>query len=407
MTNYYEILGVNQGATEDEIKDKLKEKKRLWVQRTNAPRLEQRQEAERLLKLVPEMEATLFDKNRRAEYDKKLRVAPREQSQVDAAAVEKAVDLVEQGWRLIAAGNIPDALFVATKATEKQGNSPDAWALLGYVHAQWGEVDKAIYEYDRAIGLRPNDAGFYFDLGGIYEGIEQWKKAFEQYQRAARIDPQCSAYRASMGSIFIKNEMYKEGIELLETCVREEPDNEQYKFLLALAYTESTYQNWTYVADVKQYLTTTMGHVREAEEYLQKAIALNVSDRDLQTRINEVRESVEAAKKKRFHGNILAVGAAILLGLFMLFSGDKNVIPAGLYLLVFGGLYAVSCMTPQYRLNDRIIKGGGETSAGMLFSGFSEGFGAGCFGMVFMMAIILALLPIMTIWNFIKNYAME
>ncbi len=406
MMNYYEILGVDQGATEDDIKGKLKERKRLWVQHTNAPRLEQRQEAERLLKLVPEIESILFDKNKRADYDKKLRTAPREQSQIDTAAVEQADDLIQQGWRLVAAGNIPDALFVATKATEKQGNNADAWALLGYVHAQWGDTDKAVYEYDRAIGIRPNDAGLYFELGGIYEGNEQWKNAFEQYQRAARIDPKCSVYRASMGSIFIKNDLYKDGIDLLETCVHEEPDNEQYKLLLAIAYTESTYQNWTFVEDVQQWLTTTLAHVEEAEKYIQKAESLNVKDRDVQERIKQVRETIESARKRRFHGNYLAAGAALVIGALMLFSGNSDIVPGGIYFLVCGGLYIASCLTPQYRLNKRVIEGKAATGSGSFMAEMGSGEG-GCFGLIIGLVIILCVMPLMIVWNFITNYAVK
>jgi tetratricopeptide (TPR) repeat protein len=404
MVNYYEMLGLNQGASEEEIRAKLKERKRIWTQRQNAPRPEQQQEASNNLRMVPDIEATLLDSHKRAAYDQQLRTAPREPAQVDTSAIA-ADELIQEGWRLLSVGNVPDALMVATKATEVEGNSPDAWALLGYCKAQWGEVEDAIYEYKRAIKLRPNDASFYFDLGGIHEGREQWQDAIQQYQRAAQIDPTRAVYRAAMGSVFIKNEMYKDGIEVLERCVAEEPANEGYKYLLAVAYTESTYQNWTYIEKTGQYLTTSPEHIGEAERFLEKARALQVSDSEVNTRIRDVQSAVDDARKKRFHGNPLAVGGAVILGLFMLFSGDKGVIPGGLYFLVFGVLYAVSCMTPQYRLNKRVIESGGETSTGWMMSGFSEGVGAGCFTVILSFALIMAVLPVMTLWNFVKNYA--
>jgi len=404
MVNYYELLGLNQSAPEDEIRAKLKERKRIWTQRQNAPRPEQQQEASNNLRLVPEIEATLLDSQKRSAYDRQLRTAPREEAHVDTSKIE-VEDLIQEGWRLLSVGNVPDALMVATKATQVQGGSPDAWALLGYCKAQWGEVKDAIYEYKRAINLRPNDASFYFDLGGIYEGQEQWQDAMQQYQRAAQIDPRRGVYRAAMGSVFIKNEMYREGIDLLEKCVQEEPENAGYKYLLAVAYTESTYQNWTFIEKTGQYLTTSPEHIDEAEHYIEKAKALHVPDSDLNNRIMEVQAAIDDARKKRFHGNPLAVGGAVLLGLFLLFGGDRGGIPGGLYFLVFGVLYAVSCMTPQYRLNKRVIEGGGETSTGWMMSGFSEGVGAGCLTVIFSFFLIMAILPIMTVWNFVKNYA--
>jgi tetratricopeptide (TPR) repeat protein len=297
--------------------------------------------------------------------------------------------------------------MVATKATEVHGNNPDAWALLGYCKAEWGEANEAIDEYKRAIKLRPNDASFYFDLGGIYEGTEQWEDAMQQYRRAAQISPDKTVYRAAMGGVFIKKNLYREGIDILEKCLQEEPDNESYKYLLAIAYTESTYQNWTYVEKIERYLTTQPEHIGEAERYIQKAKALNVSDRGLQSRINEVQGAIDEARKRHFHGNPLAVGGAVIFGLFFLFSSYYRDVPVALYLIVFGILYAVSCRTLQYKLNKSVIESGGETSTGLMFSGFSKGRGTGCFTMVLSFILILILLPIMTVWNFIANYAMK
>jgi hypothetical protein len=208
-----------------------------------------------------------------------------------------------------------------------------------------------------------------------------------------------------MGSVFIKNEMYGKGIDLLEKCVKDEPENDGYRYLLAVAYTESTYQNWTYIEKTEQYLTTSPEHVEEAESFLEKARALQVPDSDLNKRIMDVQAAVDDARKKRFHGNPFVVGGGVILGLIMLISGDKNVIPGGLYFLVFGALYGLSCMTPQYRLNKRVIESGGETSTGWMMSGFSEGVGVGCFTVVFSFLLIMAVRPIMTLWNFVKNYA--
>lgn len=267
-------------------------------------------------------------------------------------------------------------------------------------------MDDAIYEYKRAIKLRPNDASFYFDLGGIYEGIEKWSDAMKQYERAAQIEPRKAVYRAAMGSVFVKNEMYKDGIDILERCLKDEPANEGYKYLLAVAYTESTYQGWTYVEKIDRYLTTKPEHIEEAEHYIQKAIALNVSDNDLKERISEVQATIFNARKRRFHGNMVAVVGTLLIGLFMLSNGGKSA-GGAIYFIVFGALYAVSCMTPQYKMNKRVIESGGETSSGMMFSGFSEGVGSGCVTMIFSFFLIIVFLPIMTLINFIKNYAMK
>ena len=139
MVNYYELLGVSDGASESEILLKIKEKKRIWTQRQNAPKPEQQQEASNNLRIVPDMESTLLNVAKRNAYDQQLKNTPKEETNYDASKI-KAEDLIQEGWRLLSVGNVPDALMVATKATEFQGSNPDAWALLGYCKSEWGEV---------------------------------------------------------------------------------------------------------------------------------------------------------------------------------------------------------------------------------------------------------------------------
>lgn len=385
MINYYELLGINQGASEDEIRVKLKEKKRIWTQRQNAPKPEQQQEASNNLRMVPEIDETLLNSEKRAAYDKQLRTSPKEEAHVDTTIIESE-DLIQEGWRLLSVGNVPDALMVATKATELQGNNPDAWALLGYCKAQWGEIDDAIYEYKRAIKLRPNDASFYFDLGGIYENGEQWKDAMQQYQRAEQIDPSKIVYRAAMGSVFIKNEMYQEGINLLQECVEEEPDNEGYKYLLAVAYTESTYQNWTYIPEGSEvnvppgYYATQKSHVQEAEKFIAKAEQLSVDD-EIVEHIREVKKNIEAMDNRKFYGNWIVTGIWILFGLFAITANG-----VGFIFLAIAGFYIFASRPPQYKLNRKLILGQSPTG------GFD--------GIIW----VILFYPLMALWNFYKNY---
>ena len=399
MVNYYALLGVSQDASAEEIRLKLKERRRIWTQRQNAPRVEQQQEASNNLRLVPEMEATLLDATARDDYDRKLRTAGPKGTTIDPNDL-KGEDLLNEGWRLVSVGNIPDALMVATTLTSSQPDNADAWALLAYARARWGDTDDAAAHYKHALQLRPNEASFYYDLGSLYEDAEEWSNAMEQYQRAIQIDSKTTTYRAAVGSVLIKNELYQEGIELLEQCIREEPSSDGYKALLGFAYTESAYRNWTYVEKVGSYLTTKSEDLQQAEHYLAKAKSLDLADANLDSSIEDVEEALAAARRKRFHGNPLAVAGAAILGVVLLPDSPGW----GLYFLVFGALYGLSCMTLQYRLNKRIVEGGGETSMSYIKDTFyTEGVAGGCASLVFMFAVIMAAFPLVVAWNLFKN----
>lgn len=356
MINYYELLGINQNASENEIRTKFKEKKRIWTQRQNAPKPEQQQEASNNLRMIPKMEAALLNANSRADYNKQLRTAPKEESHIDTSKME-AGSLIQEGWRLLSVGNVPDALMVATKATEIQGNNPDAWALLGYTKAQWGETDDAIYEYRRAIKLRPNDASFYYDLGCIYENIEHWKDAMQQYERAAKIDPGVPVYRASMGSVFIKNEMYQEGIELLENCIREEPDNQSYQYLLALAYNDSIVMSWTPAPNGGR-ICCDEDSAKQGIRYFEKALLLKFDDNELYSLIEGNLKITQWAVDKHWSRSIIGTlkgGAGALFGGLILAAILESAAGTAIGSLAGIGIIAVWIATgfkPGWRINE-------------------------------------------------------
>lgn len=70
--NYYRHLNLSQTASPDEIKKALHREFRTWTLRVNAAKLEDRQEAERMVKLLEEAESILLDPARRTAYDKEL-----------------------------------------------------------------------------------------------------------------------------------------------------------------------------------------------------------------------------------------------------------------------------------------------------------------------------------------------
>ena len=364
MANYYELLGLNQDASTEEIEAKLKDRKRIWTQRQNAPKPEQQQEASNNLRMVPDIEANLLDPEKRSAYDQELRTAPQEKTSVDASKIE-ADDLIKEGLRLLSVGNIPDALMVATRATEIQGDNPDAWALLGYTHAKWGEIDKAIYEYDRAINIRPNDASFYYDLGSIYEEVEKWQDAMKQYERAAKIDPKTTVYRASMGSVFIKNEIYSRGIEILEQCNKEEPNNEGYKYLLALAYNDSVMDQWISISDGR-YLSCTEEMTNTGIELFEKGLALNIDDEEMRTMLEGNLEGAKWASEKHWGYNIEgsikgfagAFFGGLVAGAILSMVGPEFIgsILAGISILGIPALWIKSGFKPGWKINANAYK---------------------------------------------------
>jgi hypothetical protein len=72
FANHYDHLGIPSDATIEQIRAAVKDQRRTWVLRQNAPSLERRQEAERMLAEIAEAERVLLDPGERAVFDQQL-----------------------------------------------------------------------------------------------------------------------------------------------------------------------------------------------------------------------------------------------------------------------------------------------------------------------------------------------
>jgi tetratricopeptide (TPR) repeat protein len=401
--NLYRVLNVSQTASAEEVKKAIIQGSRLWSNRTNAPQIEKRQEAERMVKLIEEAETLLLDPAKRAGYDRQLATAPCEEREVDESDLAERGDLVKEAWRLLSEGEVPDAMFVAEKATQRDANNAEAWAVLAQAKARWGETEDAIYEFKRAIKLRPNEASYYFDFGSVLESAGKTADALQQYQRAAQVDPATPMYRAGVGAMLVKLQNYKEGIEILERCRQEQPDNPTYQRFLAIGYMGCVWQGWTQVPQGHPHLeegpyATEYEHIVAARSYLDKACALKFDDPELMKDIQYARAELENEVKRKFTGSWFAAIVVGLVGLALL--GIPTVIAV---------LYVISAYTPQYKIHRRMLQGkvAGDfaliAKAPALKEG--EGIADSLLKVAFQWALMILLMPIMTVVNFVRNYA--
>jgi tetratricopeptide (TPR) repeat protein len=392
--NLYRILNVEQSADTEAIRKAIINASRLWSNRTNAPQIEKRQEAERMVKLIDEAEAVLLDPAKRSAFDRQLSSGAGNGVDVDESDLAGNEDLVKESWRLLSDGEVADAMFVAEKATQKEPSNPFAWAVLAESKARWGENDDAIYEYKKAIKLKPNEASFYFDLGCIYEATDELGDAVQQYERAAKIDPQTPMYRAAIGAILVKAGRTADAIPILEQCRSEDAENTAFQRLLAVAYVDHIVEGWTHVdADHPGRLAegayaTNKAQVLNAQALIRKAESLKFNDEELRAEIRLRRADIERQLQRQYNGSTLAAILGSIIWFFVFGLG-----------LILGPLYFFAARPPRYAVNKRLLLG--EETSGEAYK--RESFGA----RLVANAITGAFLPIMILVNLIRNYTGE
>lgn len=119
----------------------------------------------------------------------------------DAAQAEPAVSgagsagdasvlaVVERAMGLHRGGHFAAARAAYEQALAQDPAQPDAWHLLGVLHAQQGAFDAAAAHVERAIALRPAEAMFHNNLGNVEIERGRLAEAEAHYRRAIELDP--------------------------------------------------------------------------------------------------------------------------------------------------------------------------------------------------------------------------
>ena len=407
MNDYYRLLNLKRSASVDEIKAAVRTRLRLEMGRLNDSRLEVRQEAEKVAEQIREAQVILLDETKRAEYDRQLSSPQREVARTDRSVLTRTDNLVEEGWQLLANGNVADALTVAKEAVNRNKRNPYAWDLLAQAKFRWGEIDEAIADFRKAIQLKPNEAELYFDLGNVYESLERWNDALMEFRHAIEIDPGATRYRTAVGMLLVKNKNYEDGIKILEACHQEDPQNEFCKEILAFAYVERGYEDWTFIPPGSRvptgYYATEKSHVDRAMGFVDKAEKLGLKGDEAAQDIATAKQNVMSMGNRRFWGSWLTTIVALGMGLILIAAGGW---PYGVYFLVCGILYVISARAPQFMVNRQLIAGHTKWGVrGFLADGFEGGFVSGAIIMALTSLGLLIVLPVIVLYNFVKNYS--
>jgi len=65
----------------------------------------------------------------------------------------------------------------------------EAWVRLGSLYQQAGMPEQAVAFFERAVALRPTDAGLLNELGICYQAAHKLEPALSAFERAQRADP--------------------------------------------------------------------------------------------------------------------------------------------------------------------------------------------------------------------------
>lgn len=384
FVNYYEILEISRNAELEEIEKRYKEISRKLINLQNSPDDNAQREAAQKSKQLPKAKKVLLDRNERQKYDRQLEEYEKRREQVPFENTQQGVlgsssELIKKGYELFSSGLVREALEIAKTATARYGEDPNTWALLAEARFRIKDIESSIYEYKRAIDLRPREAKFYHSLGTVYEAAKRNDDALNNYQSAVKYD-QSIFYQLNLGDFYGRIDRWNESIDVLERCYTIEPNDPNVITSLTQAY----------LGRLRKYGShKTKNDIKNTLQDLDKIMNLSLqANSDNIDSILQMRNNYCNYLKRKFNGSYILgfIGSLICA----LSSGSGDLIYVRFILIAV--LYYLSCCPPKYFITPDM-----KTFSRWLFKG-----GAG-FVIIFILVSPIAF-PILIFLNFIKNY---
>jgi tetratricopeptide (TPR) repeat protein len=119
-------------------------------------------------------------------------------------------------------------------ASEKDPNQHLLWAKLGESYDIAGRNDEAAQAYQQAINAKPDDPGYYNNLGNVLARAGKIDEARAAYTKSAELDPTKAALAwRNFGISLYSVQRMTEAIEPLKKATQLDPNNAQGWYLLA------------------------------------------------------------------------------------------------------------------------------------------------------------------------------
>lgn len=143
-------------------------------------------------------------------------------------------------------------LVFSSTQTAFANEEADKHNVQGEKYYNEKKYDEAIKEFNAAIAIEPNTAGYHSNLGAAYLESKNYEAAITECQSAIAIEPNTALYHNNLGVAYseFKIENYKEAISELNTAINLDPNEPLFYYNRAKIYNEKgQHEEWNIALD--------------------------------------------------------------------------------------------------------------------------------------------------------------
>ncbi|MEU3412032.1 tetratricopeptide repeat protein [Streptomyces sp. NPDC006658] len=316
IPDYYAEFDIDRSATAEQISRQLDRAFRAWSSRASrAPDAKRRREAEDKVELVSEARKELCDSARRHAYDRRLDQArqrprspepapgPQTQQQPRPQPTRQGRDWVGHARRLMNEGNYVGALYELRQSVHFDDSNGDAWRLLGAIHADQGQLEDALQEFQRALALYPADALTHTLIAQVHERLGSPGTAAQWHLAAARLAPDdIDAWVAAAGN-FYQAGRYDEALSNYEQALAARPDHAGVRDQIGRIWSRRAESAMVWHPVRQRYVVASETGASTVTRCVNRALAVGVSDAELRNLLTTYREDAGKALTRTWRWN--------------------------------------------------------------------------------------------------------
>jgi len=147
--NYYDLLDINESDSLEIINEKLNKLNRSWQRRTNAPNIEKRQEAEKMLMHIQEAKKVFNNGNAKPQFDNQSDDVPKD-----------LLDIVDEMLAAADQGSYAEAMILAKQASLKYPNSFAPNYNYAFYLSNLDRFEEAVAQLKKVAKMQLDDGQF-------------------------------------------------------------------------------------------------------------------------------------------------------------------------------------------------------------------------------------------------------
>lgn len=130
----------------------------------------------------------------------------------------------------------PVAEEYAQKAVELDPKLPLAHEVLGEIYLYHSQIEQAIVEFQKELGVNPGHAAAYYKLADCYSRVQKFDEAERLLQRSIWLDPTSTGPFILLGKVLEKKGETQLAVRALQRALTMDPNNPIPHHLLGEAY---------------------------------------------------------------------------------------------------------------------------------------------------------------------------